>query len=69
MVRGPIVGAVSLAAADMKRAGVGAEDRLRARGVGDVDGDGFDDIMAGAMNNDANGADSGAVYLFMGQGF
>jgi hypothetical protein len=69
VVRGPITGTVPLSAADIKRAGTGAEDRIRGRGVGDVDGDGFDDIMAGAMNNDAAGADAGAVYLFYGQGF
>ena len=33
---------------------------------GDLNGDGFDDILIGARSNDANGIQSGRVYLFYG---
>jgi hypothetical protein len=69
LVRGPISGTSSVADAAGKVAANGAEDRARVRGVGDIDNDGFDDIMLGAQNNDTAGADAGAVYLFYGQGF
>lgn len=35
-------------------------------GVGDVNADGFDDIVIGAIGNDAGGENSGAVYLVHG---
>jgi hypothetical protein len=35
-------------------------------GVGDVNGDGYDDIAIGAPLNDAIGQEAGAVYLFFG---
>lgn len=35
-------------------------------GAGDVDGDGFDDILIGANWNDNNGTQSGKAYLFLG---
>jgi len=34
--------------------------------VGDVDGDGVDDVVIGARNNDLGGTDAGAAYLFYG---
>ena len=33
---------------------------------GDVDGDGFDDILIGAYGNETNGTDSGKTYLVLG---
>ena len=36
------------------------------RGAGDVDGDGYDDVIVGAYLNDAGGADAGRAYLFFG---
>ncbi len=36
-------------------------------GAGDVDGDGFDDVLVGAWHADHGGLDSGSVYLFSGQ--
>ena len=33
---------------------------------GDVDGDGYDDVVVSARNADTNGVDAGAVYLFLG---
>jgi len=35
-------------------------------GLGDVNGDGFDDIMIGAPQNDGGGLDSGEVYVYLG---
>lgn len=35
-------------------------------GVGDVNGDGIDDIAIGAPLNDGNGQDAGAVYVYFG---
>jgi serralysin len=34
--------------------------------AGDVNGDGFDDVLVGAPNADANGVNSGAVYVVFG---
>lgn len=35
-------------------------------GAGDVNGDGYDDILVGARNNDDNDSDSGKVYVYLG---
>ena len=35
-------------------------------GIGDVNGDNFDDVAIGAPGRDANGEDSGAVYVLFG---
>lgn len=35
-------------------------------GVGDLNGDGFADIVVGASSNDAGGADAGRAYIFFG---
>ncbi len=34
---------------------------------GDIDGDGYDDVLIGAPENDDNGSGAGAVYLLYGQ--
>jgi len=36
--------------------------------AGDLNGDGFDDIMIGAYNNDDGSGSGGAVYIFFGAG-
>jgi len=36
-------------------------------GAGDLDGDGYDDVIAGARLDDGNGTDCGAVWVFSGQ--
>lgn len=35
-------------------------------GVGDLNLDGFDDVLVGARNFDSNGADSGKVFVYLG---
>ncbi len=49
--------------------GVAAGDwaGMSVSGAGDVNGDGFDDVIVGARNADANGADSGASYVVFGK--
>ena len=37
--------------------------------AGDVNGDGFDDVVVGAYRADSNGADSGASYVVFGEDF
>jgi hypothetical protein len=36
-------------------------------GVGDVNGDGLDDVVVGAYRNDTGGTDAGAAYVVFGQ--
>ena len=56
------------AAPDLTFTGVAAGD-LFGRSVGtagDVNGDGFDDLIVGAQDNDAGGADAGRAYVYYG---
>ncbi len=48
--------------------GVTAGDSASAvTGLGDVNGDGFDDFAVGALGNDDGGADAGAAFLVLGR--
>ena len=49
--------------------GEAAEDQLgfSVASAGDVDNDGFDDIIVGAHRNDAGGNNAGRAYVFSGQ--
>ncbi|MDP2308694.1 MAG: MopE-related protein [Pseudomonadota bacterium] len=66
LVYGPLAGASSLAAADVKVLGGAAADRLGygCSMPGDMDGDGTPDLLSAAPGADDGGADAGAVYLF-----
>ena len=67
LVHGPIVGHLSLRDADAKLIGEAASDAAGfSVSAGDVNGDGFADVLVGAIENDAGGADTGAAYLVHG---
>ena len=60
----------SLSAADGFKITGGAATDLAGRSVssaGDVNGDGFDDILVGAYLNDAGGTNAGAAYVIFGK--
>jgi hypothetical protein len=64
-----LAGTVSLSMADAKLVGEAAGD---SAGVdvsigGDLEDDGFDDLVVGASGHDAGGSNAGAVYVFIGQ--
>jgi hypothetical protein len=64
LVRGPVAGTLDLSLAD---AALVAEERYdfltRGSDAGDVDGDGHDDLLLGALGNDEG---AGAAYLVLG---
>jgi hypothetical protein len=57
---------IELADASFVGEGEGDESGRRMAGVGDVNGDGFDDFIIGASKNDEVGPDAGKTYLFLG---
>jgi FG-GAP repeat len=61
-------GQLSLAAADAKLLGEALGDfaGFAVGPAGDVNGDDHDDLMVGAMQNDAGGSNAGAVYVLFG---
>ncbi len=68
LVHGPVTGTVSLAAAAARISGSATDEQLgwAVAGVGDLDGDGLDDIVAGAPGAAAQGLETGASSLFFG---
>jgi hypothetical protein len=68
VVRGTHRGSQSLAGAEAKVFGAAAYDNLgnSVDGLGDVDGDGLDDILIAAFVTDDNGYNSGTSYVFFG---
>ncbi len=61
-----LAGTVSLGTADAKLIGEAAGDRAGSDVsiAGDLDDDGFDELVVGAFGHDAAGTDAGAVYVF-----
>jgi hypothetical protein len=61
-------GAAPNAVADVTLDGAATSDRFgnSVAGAGDVNGDGFADVIVGARDNDAGGAEAGRAYLYYG---
>ncbi len=68
LVLGPVGGEASLGDVGVKLRGNVTYDYAGRRmdGAGDVDGDGFDDVLVSAYYEDSGGAEAGAVHLFYG---
>lgn len=71
LVLGPISGTVQLANADAIFLADDATQNIKTTAVsavGDIDGDGNNDIFVGAVGDDTAATDAGAAYLFLGLG-
>ncbi len=69
LVLGPIAGSRDLADADARYAGEAGGDAAGSSvAVGDVDGDGLEDVLAGAPTHDGADPDAGVVYVLLGGG-
>ena len=68
VVLGPVSGDVYLHTADGRIEGALAQDFTgrSVAGVGDIDGDGKDDVLVGATGVDTAGSQAGAAYLALG---
>ena len=68
LFHGPLTHDVSARNADASVTGEADLDGLgnAVSGAGDVNGDGFDDVLIGARSNDSNGIQAGRAYLFHG---
>ncbi|MBN1337598.1 MAG: FG-GAP repeat protein [Deltaproteobacteria bacterium] len=68
LLYGPITGDLSLADADARLMGEAASDYAggRVAGAGDVDADGFGDLLVSASGNDVGGAEAGMASLWYG---
>ncbi len=68
LFRGPVLGAVPLSTADAVLTGEQVGDRAGSHtaGAGDVNGDGFDDVLVGALLHQALGYGTGRSYLVHG---
>ena len=66
---GPVVGHLAVTTADAQLTGENADDSFSyIAGAGDLDDDGYDDVIVGAPYNDAGGTSAGAAYIFLGKG-
>ena len=59
-------GSAATASAQLESDQGGAEMGLSASGAGDVNGDGYSDLIVGAWKYDAGQVDEGAAFLFLG---
>jgi len=67
LLLGPVSGDKGLDTADAKLTGAAASDYASCSldGAGDVNGDGYDDLLVGAYGNDDGGSNAGVVYLVL----
>jgi hypothetical protein len=67
---GPLGGVMNLSDADLILRGEAAGDQagVAVKSVGDVNNDGYGDIVVGASQEDSGGTDAGAAYLLLGSG-
>jgi hypothetical protein len=68
LVRGPVTPDRTLSAVDAKLVGENADDSVgnSVSGIGDINNDGYDDIIVGAENESTNGSNAGAAYVVLG---
>ncbi len=68
LVLGPVTADMSLGSSDARLLGEAATDGAgySVAGLGDVDADGYDDILVGAHYNDRGGSFAGAAFLVLG---
>jgi len=68
LVSGPVSGAVDLSLATARIEGLGVGDRAGhpVAGAGDVNGDGFDDLLVAASEDTSMAAGAGAAFLLLG---
>ena len=68
VVLGPVSGTKDLSTADAKLTGEAASDKAgyAVAGGGDVDGDGYADVLVGAIGEGTGGSTAGASYLVLG---
>jgi hypothetical protein len=61
-------GTIDASNADIKLVGEDADDKFgrSVSGAGDFNGDGKDDVIVGAINDDDGGVDSGCAFIFYG---
>ena len=71
LVSGPVSGTFDLANADVKLTGQSTNDDLGAAvaGLGDIDADGYGDLLVGAPADDSAGTDAGLGVLLLGEAF
>ncbi|MEC8424000.1 MAG: MopE-related protein, partial [Myxococcota bacterium] len=69
LVGGGQAGSISIDDADLRLNGTGANDRAGAGmgAAGDVNGDGYPDMLVGVSRDDAGAADAGAIVLVHGR--
>ena len=71
LIFGPVTGDFDLSAADAKFIGEAASDYagISVASAGDVNGDGYDDLLVGAYGDDDGGTNAGAAYILYGSGY